>query len=141
MKIVLNKCYGGFGLSMEAEKAYLNLIGKKAYFYKQVKFAHEGRAEWVRVDKNQDDSSFLTCLTVDLGIKVSDMKYKKDEYFYYGDIERTDPNLIRVVEELGSRANGRFSELKVVEIPDGIEWEIDEYDGIEHIDEKHNSWG
>ena len=29
---------------------------------------------------------------------------------------------------------------KIIEIPDDIEWEIDNYDGIESIHEKHRSW-
>jgi hypothetical protein len=35
MEVVINKCYGGFGLSLKGEEYYLNLLGKKAYFYKQ----------------------------------------------------------------------------------------------------------
>jgi hypothetical protein len=31
---------------------------------------------------------------------------------------------------MGDEANGRFSELKVVDIPDDVEWQIDEYDGF-----------
>lgn len=57
------------------------------------------------------------------------------------DIARADPDLVAVIEELGAKANGRHADLKVVEIPDGIEWEIDEYDGIETIHEIHRSWG
>jgi hypothetical protein len=30
--------------------------------------------------------------------------------------------------------------IKVITIPDGIEWEIKEYDGLEHIAEKHRTW-
>jgi hypothetical protein len=41
---------------------------------------------------------------------------------------------------MGGLASGGFASLKVVEIPDGIEWEIDEYDGKETIHEKHRSW-
>ena len=29
---------------------------------------------------------------------------------------------------------------KIVEIPDGVQWEITEYDGKECIKEKHRSW-
>jgi hypothetical protein len=28
----------------------------------------------------------------------------------------------------------------VVEIPDGVEWEIAEYDGLEWVAEKHRTW-
>jgi hypothetical protein len=28
----------------------------------------------------------------------------------------------------------------VVEIPDGIEWSIQEYDGLEWVAEKHRTW-
>ena len=48
--------------------------------------------------------------------------------------------LVDVVERLGKKANGESAELKVVEIPDGVEYEIDEYDGVESIHEKHRSW-
>ena len=54
---------------------------------------------------------------------------------------RTDPLLIRVIEELGDMANGRCAKLKVVEIPDGTDYIIDEYDGNEHIAEAHRTWG
>lgn len=59
---------------------------------------------------------------------------------YPWDIERNDPNLVKVVESLGEEANGQFSRLKVVEIPDDIEWFIDDYDGVETIHEKHRIW-
>lgn len=91
MKIVLNKCYGGFGLSDRA----LSLYNKKA----------KTNISWAR------------------------------------DIDRSDPVLIKVVEMLGEEVNTRFSELKIVEIPDGVDWEITEYDGIEQVAEKHRSWG
>jgi len=48
--------------------------------------------------------------------------------------------LVDVVETLGAEADGQYAELAVVEIPDGISYEIAEYDGIEHIAETHRSW-
>jgi hypothetical protein len=59
---------------------------------------------------------------------------------YDRDIERTDPALIKVVEELEEKANGEYADLKIVEIPKGIEWEISTYDGVETVEEKHKSW-
>jgi hypothetical protein len=70
-----------------------------------------------------------------------DGTYVSNDYWYYGDLNRSDPILVRVVEEMGSKANGNFAELKVVEIPDGVQYEIDEYDGMESIHEVHRSWG
>lgn len=55
-------------------------------------------------------------------------------------IARNDPHLIAVVEKLGSQANGDHSQLKVVEIPDDVEWVIEEYVGAEWIAEKHRTW-
>ena len=54
---------------------------------------------------------------------------------------RTDPRLIKAIETLGEEAwNSSVSYLKVVEIPDDVEWTISEYDGVEWVDEVHRSW-
>ena len=59
----------------------------------------------------------------------------------YGELKRTDNDLISVIEDLGDEASGRYGSVKVIEIPDDIDWEIDDYDGIETIHEKHRVWG
>lgn len=58
----------------------------------------------------------------------------------YYDLPRDNPTLVAVVEALGEQANGKYAELKVVEVPDDVEWFIDEYDGVETIHEKHRTW-
>ena len=63
----------------------------------------------------------------------------QEDWSYY-DIERNNQYLVRVVEELADDANGRFAELKVVDIPDEVEWQLEEYDGKEWIAEKHRTW-
>ena len=55
-------------------------------------------------------------------------------------IERDDPGLVKVVETLGGAANGMCAELRIVEIPTDVDWQIEEYDGMEHIAEKHRTW-
>ena len=113
MKIVINKCYGGFGLSEEAVLLYakkkgLNLIVER-----------------------------------DKGLKINHyyLNEKKDgNYFSERDIQRNDLILIEVVNELGEKADGFCSELKIVEIPDDVEWIIEEYDGKEWIAEDHRRW-
>ena len=66
-----------------------------------------------------------------------------DEPFGDYNIERTDPALIQLVEEsLGN--DGELEKLRVVEIPDDVEWEIlsiGDTDGCsESIHEKHRVW-
>ena len=81
MKFVLNKCWGGFGVS-------------------------------------------------DIAAKALDIEDPWDA----NDLDRNDPNLVKVVETLGEIANGDYAELCVVEIPDNVtDWEYDDYDGIEFI--------
>jgi hypothetical protein len=115
MKVVINHCYGGFGLSDEAYEWLL------AHGWKSTE------------DGNCRDEKTLY------------KKPKGDQYFgkYYkcgDDFNRADPDLVACVEALGEKANGRFSVLKVVEIPDDVQWEISDYDGMECVDEKHRSW-
>ena len=59
---------------------------------------------------------------------------------YCWDIERDDPHLVKVVETLGKKANGRFARLKVVDIPEDVDWKIEEYDGLEWVAEMHRTW-
>ncbi len=56
------------------------------------------------------------------------------------EMQRDDPVLIKIVEDLGAEANGDYAKLKVVEIPDDVDWFIDEYDGKEWVAEKHRTW-
>ena len=136
MKVVINSCFGGFGLSNKGIKRYLELQGKECWFYKQTKYEYnDGKDEYILSDEN-DDSLFVICNTKYLGEVTNEL----DDDFYYGDISRTDENLIKVVKELGSEANSKFSDLKIVEIPDDVEWDIDDYDGIDTIHEIHRSW-
>ena len=41
--------------------------------------------------------------------------------------------LVRCVETLGVEANGACADLKVIKIPAGVEWEVEEYDGNEWV--------
>ena len=56
------------------------------------------------------------------------------------DETRSDPRLIHCIETLGEEANTSNSFLEVVEIPDGVEYEINGWDGYEYVAEKHRKW-
>lgn len=115
MKVVINSDFGGFGLSDQAMERLLEL--------KQIPYTK-------KVDKN-----FVYYYTVAQNANEVD-----NQYICEYDFERDDPALIQVIEEFGEKANGPYSSLKIVQIPDGVEWTIEEYDGREHVAERHRTW-
>jgi hypothetical protein len=101
MKIVINRCFGGFGLSDKACERMIEL-------------GYEG----------------LTKSERSIG----------GSYYGHYIIERNNPLLVQVVEELGKEADGFCAELGIVTIPDDVDWYIHEYDGLEHVAENHRTW-
>lgn len=73
-------------------------------------------------------------------ITGKDIDQCKEDYIWGDDEIRASTELVQVVEELGEKANGSFANLVVVEIPNGVDWAIDKYDGWETIEEVHRSW-
>jgi len=59
---------------------------------------------------------------------------------YEGEISRDCCRLVAVVQALGEDANGPYARLKIVTIPDDVNWTIMEYDGIEWVAEVHRTW-
>ena len=113
-KIVINRKYGGFGLSYEAFKRLRELNNPTAKAEPDLR-----RALW-------SDGS-------------GPRKQNALEMFCR-DIDRNDPQLILVVEEMGAKASGRYAQLEVIEIPDDVDWTVEEKDGFEHIAEVHRVW-
>lgn len=135
MKIVINACHGGFRLSDAAVLRYAELKGIKLY----VSSDRFGGSTFSTVPPeeviSQDDFYALSMEER----AASNAKYTEQHLSPY-DIPRNDPLLVQVVEEMSGAASGRFSALKVVEIPDGVLWSIHDYDGCEHVEEQHRSW-
>jgi hypothetical protein len=145
MEIILNKNYGGFDLS---EKAKALIIKRKGVsFYPYAKISRDDDENFRKVpEKEILDGTFesVSCLDgiiwvpKDLGEHTTDDKiWSEPILFGYGDgqlsheVLRVDKDAIEVVKELGEKANGEFACLKVVSIPDGSFYHIDDYDGIE----------
>lgn len=143
-KIVINAEHGGFSLCPRGEREYLARKGKVPYFYRQTKYEHrDGVTEYARIDNAQEDGGGLFCFTLlkDLGPTINAFPEGDDVWFNDRDIERTDPDLVALIEEKGSDfMSGRCAQLKVVEIPDGVAWRIEEYDGLEWVAEEHRTW-
>lgn len=124
-KYVINKCYGGFGLSKKALlRAYeLGWKGKDAlkFFGTRQKLKNE-------ISKPSDWRILVENNTIVL---------------YGGDFsdDHSNPFLVQEVEELGEDANGEYAKLHIVEVPNDVEVEIDEYDGVETIRERSRYFG
>ena len=114
-KVVVNACFGGFGLSDKAISRYSELKGINLVPISDTNLS--GRLHWY-IDGIEDN----------------------DHYFYDGDLDRTDPFLVQVVEELGYEANGNCARLRVADVPDDVNWYIDDYDGRETVREISRSW-
>lgn len=60
--------------------------------------------------------------------------------WYDRNVDRDDPYLVQIVKSMGSKANGTYASLKIVEIPGDVSWHIAEYDGNEWVAEDHRTW-
>lgn len=128
MKIVINHCWGGFGLSRDA---VLELAKRQGIVLYPFKFG--GRGNPLPLGEGEDPGYIdMFCTTPE---------YSDETYYSTHDISREDANLLALLEEWGSeKVSGQHSKLAVVEIPDGVAYEIAEYDGMEHVAEQHRTW-
>ena len=113
-EIVINACYGGFGLSRQAFLRLRELGCKEAL----------------------EEPDYGECWSTRRGPR----RDYGDGDSFGANVPRDDPLLVKVVKELKEAANGRCAELKVVEIPDDVDWRVEEYDGVEWVAEKHRTW-
>lgn len=118
-KIAINKCYGGFSLSPAGIYAYARIKGITLYEDNQYKYLTLHYTEPADPETG---------------------KFPDESHFSDRDLERDDPVLIQVIEELCSEANGAHANIGIVEIPDDVEWHIEEYDGTEWVAENHRTW-
>jgi hypothetical protein len=72
--------------------------------------------------------------------KIKNKEDKKQIGPYSFDNDRTNCLLIEAVKKLKKKANGIDADLKIVEIPNDIEWTISGCNGGEWIAEKHRTW-
>lgn len=83
MKVVINVCHGGFGISEEAKRILLLTLGEDGF----------------------------------------------------NEMERHDPIFVSLVENMGKAVNNEYSKLAIVNVEDGLDYDVEEYDGYESIRE------
>ena len=139
-KVVWNACYGGFSLSPLAEKMLYEKKhpGETVYFYKE-DYESEILRRIDEKDLSSCDSFSIRCVSLDFGKEMTIERGSIEEERFSNhlvwthDTVRHDPDLVWVVEELGTeRASGRCAKLKVMDIGDS-HYHIDEYDGYETV--------
>ena len=140
MKVVINTCFGGFGLSHEATLRYFEIKGIEVY-------PEQGNAIWkfwtywiVKPEDRIESKEGEAFYAMSIEDRRAYNQAHSEQTVYPREIERHDPVLVQVVEEMGDAADGDHAELAVVEIPDDVEYIIEEYDGLEHVAEAHRTW-
>jgi hypothetical protein len=108
-KIAYNTCSGGFSLSNAGLEALLDLKG----------------IVW-----RKEDNPYAPVFTV-YYIKKDGEEVHVSRYYFSKD--RTDPDLITVIEQLGQAADGFHARLAIRELSAGTKYRIEEYDGKENI--------
>ena len=123
-KVMINKCYGGFGFSRKAIQLYIERKGLdvKPYFKEFSGDTEPVLVTW-ELYKAQIDTAWNYHLLHDNGTYFSE-----DE-----EVGREDDFMIAIVEELGKEANGQYADIRTVEIMDDEEYEIHDYDGVESL--------
>jgi len=140
-KIVINCCRGGFALSPEA-MLELHERGCSGIEAKRVEHVFAKNGDESGLDFDEQIYRWRSYRSSGEPLNLFQTYFSSDERFVLGcpTIVRDDRDLVAVVEQLGTRANGPLATLEIVEIPDDVVWEIAECDGLEHVAEAHRTW-
>lgn len=146
-KIVIGPSVCGFRPSLPAVKRILELKGMECHMYRtRVNESMYKRLDEYDIDELKDH--MIHVLTKDMGKTVTygalapERSDFFDHVFWPDRLERDDPILLQVVEEMGDKANNSGRRTVIMEIPADVKWYIyscDEY-GMETIHEQHRVW-
>jgi hypothetical protein len=126
-EIVINRAHGGFGLSEKASEWLIENADWDVTCWEDGNYKNED-ADLVDRKAGPDGETTL------LGPRYTVVGKRSDPEF------RSDPDLVRCVRALDDEADGPHASLEVVEIPEDVEYTIEEYDGYEWVAEKHRTW-
>ncbi len=148
MKVVINKCFGGFNLSPLAIKEIAALKGRECYFFEVTGYGRD--LSYKSLSLEEVEKAFCPFAfsvpnpqdyyNLDLPSEESSEAWRKIHLDSRPN-DRSDKDMVAVVEKLGDKANGSCAKLVVIEIPDGVDYTIEDYDGQEHVAEVHQTWG
>ena len=140
-KVVINSTHSGFGLSPEAT---LELYGRgcRGIQAKRVEDVFPEKGDGSALDFDEQIHRWRSYLSSCMPLDPFLTYFSPDEKFVlaYPTIDRDDPDLVAVVEQLGNKANGPLSTLEIVAIPADVVWRVEECNGLEHVAEAHRTW-
>lgn len=155
MKVAINSDFGGFGLSPKAIKRLADLQGRECHFViPNWTFLCDLPDTPCTLEEAEEAYHFTARDVPDLGALIpmdihwaelpagERERYKTlySQHTIEAPDDRSDPLLVQVIEELEEKSDGQYSSLKIVEIPDGIKFEIDSIQGRESIYEVGHWW-
>lgn len=133
-KLVFNQCYGGFGLSKEAVQRYWEIKGQQVWIEEDNEFNyHNFLTVWlVSPEERQKQKSTEEFLALSMNERIAYNDAYLTQTWHDSDVDRHDPVLVQVVEELGDKANGQYAKLAIKEVSGP--YRITEYDGYETVE-------
>ncbi len=135
MKVAVNKCYGGFSLS----KAAVIWLAERG-FEPATKELNEIEATVKKLGTKDIDSLDVHSAQ---SWRDNTSEFMGYSWHHWNDDEpafRSHPLVVECIETLGDKADGSCAAIEIVEVPDGIDFIIDEYDGLEQVAEAHRTW-
>ena len=127
-KVVYNNCYGGFSLSPEACKRYWELQGKEIWIENGA-FLDMFTVWFVPPEERLEQKDWHS---MTINERFSYDKQYSEQTWSDRNVDRHDPILVQVVEELGDKAGGMCAKLAIAEVSGP--YRIDEYDGFESVE-------
>lgn len=133
-KVVVNRCFGGFGVSVEALSELLDM--ECPHIKSDAEDKYFGADSYCKTVEDRNRHVEMCGL-----LRRNGMIYSDGHSGYGEHQERACEHLVALIEVWGSeRVSGQHAELEIVEIPAGVQWQIGEYDGMESVEEAHRTW-
>ncbi len=71
---------------------------------------------------------------------LSEGEGEPERPFYCREMDRSDDALVRTVERLGTLANAGHTNLRIVAVPDNVDWEVRSVHGYEYVTDGKKIW-
>ena len=131
-KVVYNACYGGFSLSKEAVQRYWEIKGQQVWIEDDKECPSLGIwTVWLTPPEERPVRK-KNWKSLSMDERIAYNRAYSEQTWHNRNVDRHDPVLVQVVEELGDKANGQCAKLRIAEVSGP--YRIDEYDGSESVE-------